>query len=660
MKTKFDVVKELLEKNPRWGRFRVAEETGFSPATCQNILFKLRNDIPQGMLPKPKPEPEKVETPDPKELLSLAARLLSKGPMTPKSFATALGIGLADIEDLITELSKGHNVAYTGDSVTLDKPAFGRMTIDLLGEGWRRFGLVSDTHLCCQEERLAELHLQYDLFEQEEISDVFHAGNIVDGYIPKINGTSAICTTPDDQIQYVVDNYPRRNGITTHFITGDDHEGWDIQRGFNFGHHLELIAREQGRDDLRYLGHVEADIEVRGTGGSAIVKIQHPGGGSSYARSYTGQKTIECVPLDSEILTRRGWKKHDELLLGEEVLGFNPETLLCEWTVVLKINRGEGPVVKYENDQFSVACTENHRWVQEVEQRAGPNPNSKVPKLYSRKYLEVAPIGHTRRRSRILQVAKAPSGPGIGEFSYGDWLHRKDAENLILKMTSGERRAFIEGLLQGDGCVAVTGTNWRQIVLSQNIGPVLDAFRLACLLEGIATTERKRPGGSFKPETTAHRAVTMSAKTKRMCGSRYLTKTPQGIQPVWCPTTGLGTWVMRQGTTLTITGNSFEGGEKPAILVQGHYHVSNYMQDRNVHVVSLPGFQDQTIFARKKRLRMEVGGAIMEFMQSPHDGTVTRFRIEYNRYFDRGYYKAFLRSDKKLLKGRLIFNKEKK
>lgn len=98
---------------------------------------------------------------------------------------------------------------------------------------------------------------------------------------------------------------------------------------------------------------------------------------------------------------------------------------------------------------------------------------------------------------------------------------------------------------------------------------------------------------------------------------------------------------------------SFEGGEKPAILVQGHYHVSNYMNDRNVHVISLPGFQDQTVFARKKRLRMEIGGAILEFKVNPDDGAVTRCRVEFNRYFTRGYYKRYITSDTKILKGHL-------
>jgi hypothetical protein len=43
----------------------------------------------------------------------------------------------------------------------------------------------------------------------------------------------------------------------------------------------------------------------------------------------------------------------------------------------------------------------------------------------------------------------------------------------------------------------------------------------------------------------------------------------------------------------------------------------------------------------------------MEFKVNPDDGSVTRFRVEINRFFTRGYYKRFIRSDARLIKGQL-------
>ncbi len=93
---------------------------------------------------------------------------------------------------------------------------------------------------------------------------------------------------------------------------------------------------------------------------------------------------------------------------------------------------------------------------------------------------------------------------------------------------------------------------------------------------------------------------------------------------------------------------SFQGGEKPAILVQGHYHVSGYSFDRNVHIIGMPGFKDQDMFTRKKHLRCEVGGVILEFKMSSKTGAITRIRPEFNMFFDRGFYKTFLTSDSSL------------
>src|SRR5690606_38155288 len=130
----------------------------------------------------------------------------------------------------------------------------------------------------CKEERLGELHAHYDLMASEGITQGFHAGNPVDGYLAKINGGSVFNSTIDGQAQYFVYNYPRRNGVVSYFITGDDHEGWWQKEGFNFGAYLQHIAEKAGRTDIKYIGHVEADVAIRREGArhATMMKIQHP------------------------------------------------------------------------------------------------------------------------------------------------------------------------------------------------------------------------------------------------------------------------------------------------------------------------------------------------------------------------------------------------
>ena len=111
-----------------------------------------------------------------------------------------------------------------------------------------------------------------------------------------------------NQVEYFVKTWPQRKGMTTHFITGDDHEGWYTQReGVNVGQFIQLAAENAGRHDLKYLGHMEHDIRLKTAKGQATMRLIHAGGGSSYATSYTAQKIVESY---------QGGEKPNILLIG--------------------------------------------------------------------------------------------------------------------------------------------------------------------------------------------------------------------------------------------------------------------------------------------------------------------------------------------------------
>ena len=83
---------------------------------------------------------------------------------------------------------------------------------------------------------------------------------------------------------------------------------------------------------------------------------------------------------------------------------------------------------------------------------------------------------------------------------------------------------------------------------------------------------------------------------------------------------------------------SLEGGEKPAVALYGHYHKMLAGEYRNVWWL-MPGCtKDQDPFARKKRLRYVIGGAIVTLHQDENTGAITDFVPHQRRYFNRGYY----------------------
>ena len=89
---------------------------------------------------------------------------------------------------------------------------------------------------------------------------------------------------------------------------------------------------------------------------------------------------------------------------------------------------------------------------------------------------------------------------------------------------------------------------------------------------------------------------------------------------------------------------SYEGGEKPAVGLYGHYHKLWSGIIRNVWVAQTGCQQDQTPFMRKKRLEAHIGGQLIKLKQDPRTGAITSMTPEIIRYFNKGYYEGASRN----------------
>ena len=206
--------------------------------------------------------------------------------------------GMSKIKDAIEQLkNENKNFNFRDDGVEIAESA-GKIRPSTIGTehlvGKKiKFGFVTDNHLGSKYERLDVLNAVYDRFAAEGITDVYNAGNVIDGEA-RFNKFDIHKHGMEDQCKYFAEVYPKRKRMTTHFITGDDHEGWYVQReGVNIGKFMESKAIEAGRTDLKYIGHMEHDIIFKTEKGQAVMRVVHPGGGSSYAYSYTSQKIVE-------------------------------------------------------------------------------------------------------------------------------------------------------------------------------------------------------------------------------------------------------------------------------------------------------------------------------------------------------------------------------
>lgn len=160
------------------------------------------------------------------------------------------------------------------------------------------FGAVSDSHLGSKYERLDVLNDLYDRFVMAEVDRVFHAGNWIDGYKVGINEHDVHIHHMEGQLRYLAQEYPKRGGLTTYAVTGEDHEGWWARsQGIDIGKRAEQTMREYGRDDWVNLGFMESHVRLvnANSGAETIMAVVHPGGGTAYALSYSVQKIVEAL-----------------------------------------------------------------------------------------------------------------------------------------------------------------------------------------------------------------------------------------------------------------------------------------------------------------------------------------------------------------------------
>lgn len=156
-----------------------------------------------------------------------------------------------------------------------------------------KFAIIGDTHIGSKYDQLTYLHGFYDLCEQEGITDIYHAGDVTEGLKMRVGHEYEVYTVAaDEMIDNVIRNYPRREKITTYFITGNHDASIYKQVGYDVGN---AIAR--GRSDMVCLGR---DCAVVHLTPKCTLELRHPWDGTSYALSYKPQKMIESMEADSK------------------------------------------------------------------------------------------------------------------------------------------------------------------------------------------------------------------------------------------------------------------------------------------------------------------------------------------------------------------------
>ena len=256
-----------------------------------------------------KKKPDKVDTHEGLRA-SIHKALQKSSENDVESLANKFNVAPKRIREAIEELARdGYRVELEENStVSLHKvpPSRTNLHKSLFDGEEHVIGIVSDTHLSSNEEALSELHLAYDIFEERGISEVLHAGDwtcgagIFRGQVSEIKNH-----TFEQQVQYLVDNYPQRQGITTRGISGNH----DIEGDFGRVGANPVVAMANQRDDVEFLGDYSAWVNYGSDDNPCWLHLLHGKGGMSYSYSYKAQKLADGYRSERKpaILTVGHW-----------------------------------------------------------------------------------------------------------------------------------------------------------------------------------------------------------------------------------------------------------------------------------------------------------------------------------------------------------------
>ena len=156
-----------------------------------------------------------------------------------------------------------------------------------------KIAIMGDTQIGSKYTQLTYLHEFYNLCEKEGVKDVYHTGDITDGLKMRVGHEYELYrVSADDMRDDVIKNYPKKDGITTHFISGNHDASIYKQVGYDI---CQAIAN--ARPDMKYLGR---DCAVVNLTPNCTLELRHPWDGTAYALSYKPQKMIESMESDSK------------------------------------------------------------------------------------------------------------------------------------------------------------------------------------------------------------------------------------------------------------------------------------------------------------------------------------------------------------------------
>jgi phage-related protein len=247
---------------------------------------------------------------------------------------------------------------------------------------------------------------------------------------------------------------------------------------------IKATVAAAGGGGGKYKGHYGAGVAQ--WRGDVLKALSMLGLSSGLAGQVLYQMQTECVTLDTMILTRNGWAKHSDVVVGDETIGYNQATGMSEWTPVTAVHHYDAaPTIRYGNHNWSAEFTPNHRWLMERVHRDQRGYRHGVSTREVTATPEMVKFEDMTKQHRLILSRKANTGSG-------------------LPIT--EREAHLLGWIAGDGHIQRQRAGWVNVNIYQSKQKFFNTIDYACGADPHYTRHNERPsrGENHLPTTQWH------------------------------------------------------------------------------------------------------------------------------------------------------------
>ncbi len=230
-----------------------------------------------------------------------------------------------------------------------------------------------------------------------------------------------------------------------------------------------------------------------------------------------------CVPLDTEILTKEGWKLKDEISISDKIYGFQEGNIIEDEILAVNEYDFDGELIALSNRSQEQLLTPNHRVLRLDNKEkffvdeAGALFENQFP-------VNVPVAGH------VVQDEYAISDEQLS-------LHASKQElpmDILRNCSERQIKHFVHAYSKASKNIQITTTDEK----------IKDNFQELAALVGYGT-EIELSNKTLYKITFGSGKMTFATKAK----VKYQGK-------VWCPTTHSSYWIARRNGSVFITGNS--------------------------------------------------------------------------------------------------------